>query len=57
MGHPLRTHCLGQNPLRHHSWRITRDLLDPYKHILHVRLLLNVSLRSRSALRLQRWGL
>lgn len=57
MDNPRRSHSRPQNPLRHHSRRLPRNILDSNKHLLHVWLLPDVPLRPWRPLRIQRRSL
>ena len=50
MGSSSCPHHSAQDPLCHHSRRLPRNIMDPYKHYLHVRLLSYVPLRAGSPL-------
>jgi len=53
MDHPLRLDHRPQNLLRHHPRRITGNIVDPDKYLLHVRHLPHVPLGTGSAIRVQ----
>ena len=46
MDDPYCSHHYTQNSLQHHPRGLSRNILDPYQHNLHVRLLSYVSLRA-----------
>ena len=49
LGYPFRPHCTRQDPVRHHSRRVTGNVLDPDQHLVHVWIVPHVPLRARCA--------
>jgi hypothetical protein len=46
-----------QDSLRHNPRSVARNIMDSDEHLLHVWIISHVSLGSRSAIRVQRWGI